>query len=834
VVATEYSDSVYTDTGIILAQPVYSSLPSDPGWPSDPNVLSDPLLAPPDVTGFAVTETTDRTGVSITFTRPATTTNWTKANIYISRDAGTTYEIIGIMYNENPMIYRDVAVGLAYKFKAISLSFFDIPSASPPVVPITIIGITGIALTNLTATSTFKYIILDWINPTISNVQLIEVWRSDTNDRATAVLIAVIYNDVYWDYIGTTGTTRYYWIRAKSLNGTYSAWLPSSPTDGVSATTAGLNTGDFDTTPPDTPTGLGLTTGVSQGADGTEYSWIRAGWTPNTESDLSHYEYRIKETGGNYIYGFVTSNDVLFSPVRSNILHYIGIRAIGKLANKSAFCTDVSITSSKDATLPAVPASFGAVSSFKTIFLTWTNPTDKDFSHINIYRGTTSTRGSASPIAKIKGTFYADKMPSPYYGLLRYYWIASEDTSGNVSATEAGPVNATTAQVATADVEDFSVVNAKIGLLAVDDANINTLNASKINAGDIASARMQVQGGNAINAGSVNIDPGRILISGSTTLSDWRMGGDLTKIDGGDISANTITANKIAVGSRNLSIQGIEISANKPTANTLYWTAGVISYIQDEGTSTDASISGSNVLWTTGTVYLYWVKAATSLSTTTTRATAFGAENVVLATYRGGTDLVVNYGRTIIDGSDIVAGTLTGDRLVANTISAGQLSTGELITLSAQIKNAIIDTAKIGDLQVNTIKIAGNAVTYPAYQYVPASLNGNGAFQSVCGPVYVTNTSSFPMQVSIMFSMGIGYSAGIRSVQCAITKSLPWPGYWMADTGIITGAYACAIAMIAGDIIPAGQTCAYEALWMGGDSTCQGYNRSLFVIGVKR
>jgi len=245
VVATEYSDSVYTDTGIILAQPVYSSLPSDPGWPSDPNVLSDPLLAPPDVTGFAVTETVDRTGVYITFTRPATTTNWTKANIYISRDAGTTYEIIGIMYNENPMIYRDVAVGLAYKFKAISLSFFDIPSASPPVVPITIIGIAGIALTNLTATSTFKYIILDWINPTISNVQLIEVWRSDTNDRATAVLIAVIYNDVYWDYIGTTGTTRYYWIRAKSLNGTYSGWLPSSATGGVSATTAQINASDL-------------------------------------------------------------------------------------------------------------------------------------------------------------------------------------------------------------------------------------------------------------------------------------------------------------------------------------------------------------------------------------------------------------------------------------------------------------------------------------------------------------------------------------------------------------------------------------------------------------
>jgi hypothetical protein len=276
-------------------------------------------------------------------------------------------------------------------------------------------------------------------------------------------------------------------------------------------------------------------------------------------------------------------------------------------------------------------------------------------------------------------------------------------------------------------IEDASVVNAKIGLLAVDDANINTVNAGKINAGDVAAARMQVGAGNAINDGSVKIDPGKILISGATTLSDWRHGTDATKIDGGDIYANSITANKIAIGSRNLSIQGIEISAQNPTANTLYWAGGVISYIQDDGTSTDGGISAGSQLWSSGTLYLYWVKDAGSLSTTTTRATAFGANNVVLASYRGGTDLVVNYGRTIVDGSDIITGTLTGDRLVANTIAAGQLSTGELITLSAQIKNGIIesaniknltvDSAKMANLTVGTGKITGQAVTRGVQYY---------------------------------------------------------------------------------------------------------------------
>lgn len=707
--------------------------------------LPDPLAYPPEVTNLILTETTDATGITISFSIPGKETNWSHGEIFISRDGGVTWQSVTTFNTNMSYVYRDVVAGWTYYFKIISFSTAGVASLTPPTSSITMAGIAGLAPTGLSATPTFTYIILDWTNPVTTDIQYIEIWRANTNDRAAASLIATAYTDNFWDYIGTSGVTRYYWIRAKNLNGLYSTWLPLGATDGVWATTIGLDAGDFNTTPPGTPTGLGLTTGVSQGADGTEYSWIRATWTANTESDLSHYEYRIKEVDGNYIYGFITSNDVLFSPVRSNILHYIGIRAIDSLANKSAFCTDVSITSSKDAGLPAVPTSFAAASAFKTIFLTWVNPTDKDLSHINIYRGTTSTRGSATLVAKVKGTFYADEMPSPYYGLLRYYWIASEDTSGNVSATEAGPVNATTAQVATADMENLSVVNAKIGALAVDDAKINDLNASKINAGDIASARMQVQGGNAINAGSVKIDPGKVLISGATTLSDWRHGTDTTKIDGGDIYANSITANKIAVGSRNLSIQGIEISANNPTANTLYWAAGVISYIQDDGTSADVSISAGNQLWSSGTRYLYWVKDATTLSTTTTRATAFGAENIVLASYRGGTDLVVNYGRTIIDGSDVIAGTITGDRLVANTIAAGQLSTGELITLSAQIKNGTIETANIKDLNVDTLKIKGQAVTRGVQYYNGAGftmVKNNAAEQEIGTITVVTNEAT--------------------------------------------------------------------------------------------
>ena len=664
VSATEYSDSVYSDTNIVLVEPVYSNLPPDSAWPSEPDV-PDALAVPPDVTGFDVTETTDKTGVSITFVRPATTTNWYKAKIYISRDGGTNYEYINTMYDVGPLIYRDVVAGTLYWFKAVSASPNDINGTTPPTDSITIVGVAAVGITSLTTSVSFKSIFLNWVTVADTSVNKTEVWRANTNDRDGASLITSIFGTSYTDIITSYSTTRYYWVRNKNPNGVYSAWYPVSSTGGVSgtteaepggytpdttppgtptglslstgvtqaadgtefswiratwtansegdishyeyriketggnyiygyvtanevlfqpvrgnilhyvgikaidksgnksafctdssttsakdttapsaptaftatggfqliwlswtnpsdtdlalievyrnttdssgtsvkiaevgsnqyvdtglpdgalryywlkakdlsantsgfssvasATTAYLQGGDFNTTAPGTPTGLGLTTGTAQSADGTEFSWIRATWTANTEDDLSHYEYRIKETGGNYLYGFVTSNDRLFSPVRGNILHYVGIRAIDVLGNKSAFCTDSSTTSAKDTGLPAVPTSFVATSSFKTIFLTWVNSTDKDLSHVNIYRGATSTRGSATLIAKAKGTFYADDIGT--YPTQKYYWIASEDWSGNVSATEAGPVNATTAQIASADIGAFAIAASQI------------------------------------------------------------------------------------------------------------------------------------------------------------------------------------------------------------------------------------------------------------------------------------------------------------------------------------------------------------------------------------
>lgn len=181
-----------------------------------------------------------------------------------------------------------------------------------------------------------------------------------------------------------------------------------------------------------------------------------------------------------------------------------------------------------------------------------------------------------------------------------------------------------------------------------------------------------------INAGSTTIDPGKILISGATTLADWRRGGDTTKIDGGALSANTVSANKMTIGQRGVNLEGVEFEHNKPATNQVSWTAGQISYVDDTGTAAVVSVTAGSASWTGPALYVFWAKDTTSLQATSVFATAMHANNIILAVYRGGRDLNANYGRTVIDGAIIKTGTVQATALVAQNLSAISADLGDI------------------------------------------------------------------------------------------------------------------------------------------------------------
>ncbi|TGW05481.1 hypothetical protein EN788_47240 [Mesorhizobium sp. M2D.F.Ca.ET.145.01.1.1] len=140
-----------------------------------------------------------------------------------------------------------------------------------------------------------------------------------------------------------------------------------------------------------------------------------------------------------------------------------------------------------------------------------------------------------------------------------------------------------------------------------------------------------------------------------------------------------------------------------PTTNKVSWSAGTIKYIGDDGNIATFNITAGNATWSTGTLYVYFVKGTTVLAATSTVATAFQSDRVVLAAYKGALDLVADYGRTIIDGSQIKTGSITATQadiasfrtniLVAGSITAAMLNVTSLSAITANV--GVLTTGKL-------------------------------------------------------------------------------------------------------------------------------------------
>jgi len=121
------------------------------------------------------------------------------------------------------------------RFTANPLSpTINLPTASdytPPPAP-----------TGFTVSSGMTTIILSWTAATYGNHAYTEVWRSSTNNLATATLIGTTNSFAYADSVGFTGSSKYYWIRFVSqmdVKGPYNS------ATGVGSSTGLVGTADL-------------------------------------------------------------------------------------------------------------------------------------------------------------------------------------------------------------------------------------------------------------------------------------------------------------------------------------------------------------------------------------------------------------------------------------------------------------------------------------------------------------------------------------------------------------------------------------------------------------
>ncbi len=210
------------------------------------------------------------------------------------------------------------------------------------------------------------------------------------------------------------------------------------------------------------PTGLQVSAETSVALDGTIVTAMVVSWTASTDSFVSQYD--VQWSTDNSAFQSAVTDDTLYriSPVEAGATYYTRVRSINSLGVKSAFVT-ANQGSVGDTTAPALPTSISATAGYKSISLEWTNPSDKDFSNVEVYRAT-SSGGSFSEVATVGGGFGANA-EFLNGGLADattfYYKFKSVDYSGNKSAFTS-EVSATTNAAAISGSDGKSTFTAPI------------------------------------------------------------------------------------------------------------------------------------------------------------------------------------------------------------------------------------------------------------------------------------------------------------------------------------------------------------------------------------
>ena len=172
---------------------------------------------------------------------------------------------------------------------------------------------------------------------------------------------------------------------------------------------------------------------------------------------------------------------------------------------------------------------------------------------------------------------------------------------------------------------------------------------------------------------------------------------------GAGLNVSTEASGMTAAGANvnEYELTGVTWTPNSPGANQVAWSACVAYQKLGTGMGASWAIIAGTATWASGILYVYYVAGNTTLNTTSSLSTALASStNVIVATYRGGSNLEIGNGKAFTDGSFIIAG----------TVGATQVVSSGLITNSAQINNALINDAHFTGL-LTAAKIDSRGLT---------------------------------------------------------------------------------------------------------------------------
>jgi hypothetical protein len=165
--------------------------------------------------------------------------------------------------------------------------------------------------------------------------------------------------------------------------------------------------------------------------DGTIVYFYDIEWTESNDALVDHYVIEVVRDG-QAAETLTTTNDNYRYMVADTTVDYgFNITAVNGAGTRSAPVAITPVQVVIDTTPPGVPTSASATGTFRQIIVSWTNPADSDFSHVEIKASDTANEFEASYIGQTMGEQYID---GDFNGAVtKYYWIRAVDNSGNSS-----------------------------------------------------------------------------------------------------------------------------------------------------------------------------------------------------------------------------------------------------------------------------------------------------------------------------------------------------------------------------------------------------------------
>jgi len=247
------------------------------------------------------------------------------------------------------------------------------------------------------------------------------------------------------------------------------------------------------------------------------------------------------------------------------------------------------------APVPPTPTGLSAGAAFTTITLGWDNPQISNLAFTEVWRNGSDNLSSATRVDTVSANVWSDTVDTAQ---TFYYWIRHVNTN-SVTGTFSSSVNATTAQVNAARIENAVIDNTKLvnktltntkiadGTITSDILAANSVIAGKIatNAivandgviGTAAIATAQIVDAAIVNAKIADLAVDSAKIANATITSAKIGNGEITNAKLGTASVTaakianatitdakitgTLNANKIAANSLNISSKGVLGSA---------------------------------------------------------------------------------------------------------------------------------------------------------------------------------------------------------------------------------------------------------------------------------